>query len=390
MRRLIEVDGLFDGERVVEHAAIVVEDDRIAWVGRRGHVPRSVGATTAVDAPGRFALPGLINCHAHLTLDGSADFSAATRRPVAAQTLTAFRSARAALRSGVTLVRDLGAAGTTVIELAREIERGGIEGPRILAAGRGVTTTGGHGLEIARMADGEDEVRKAVREQLMDGARCIKLFSTGGVLGEGARPEVSQFSAAETRAAVEEAHKAGVRITTHAHGAEGVRIAVQSGVDSIEHATMLDRRAVQLLNEKDVAIVPTLSALAAIMANLDSVPAHVRERAQVTAARHHESVRLAHQAGVRIAAGTDAGTPFNTHDAFAEELRLLAEVGLSREQALAAATSVAARVVGADGSGRIGPGARADLVFVDGDPTKDLAVLRSPRGVWVRGEAAPL
>src|SRR5439155_1548823 len=137
----------------------------------------------------------------------------------------------------------------TVIELGRAIERGVVEGPRIVAAGRGVTTTGGHGAEVGRVADGPDEVRKAVREQVRSGARVIKIFSTGGVLGEGAPPEVSQFTPEETAAAVAEAHNAGLRITTHAHGSGGMRVAAEAGIDSVEHATLLDERTIRLLKE---------------------------------------------------------------------------------------------------------------------------------------------
>lgn len=385
MARLLEVDGLFDGERVVANAAIVLDGPLIAWVGRRARVPREFARAEPLEAAGRFALPGLINCHSHLTLDGSADFAAETRTPPTTQALKAFRNARAQLRAGVTTVRDLGAPGAMVIELGRVIESGMLEGPRVIAAGRGVTTTGGHGIEIGRVADGALEVRRAVREQVMAGARVVKIFSTGGVLGEGSRPEVSQYSPEETRAAVEEAHKARLRITTHAHGAEGVRIAATAGVDSVEHATMLDARATRALKEHDVAIVPTLSALDALASHLDLLPEHERERAREVAARHHESVRMAKKAHVRIAAGTDAGTPFNLHGAFARELVLLHEVALTREEALVAATTEAARVVGREDLGRIAAGRAADLLLVDGDPLRDLAVLRAPRAVYVRG-----
>src|SRR5205814_2332806 len=140
----------------------------------------------ATPSPGPFVMPGMINCHCHLTLDGEASFGAEVRQSDALATLKAFRNARAALRAGVTTVRDLSANGTMVIELGRAVEKGFVEGPRVVACGRGVTTTGGHGFEVGRIADGADEVRKAVREQVAAGARVIKLFSTGGILGDGA------------------------------------------------------------------------------------------------------------------------------------------------------------------------------------------------------------
>jgi imidazolonepropionase-like amidohydrolase len=329
----------------------------------------------------------MVNCHAHLTFDGLADFAAESRQPEALATLKAFRNARASARAGVTLVRDLGANGTTVVELARAIEQGTVEGPRVVAAGRGITTTGGHGLEIARICDGPDEVRKGVREQIASGAGVIKLFSTGGVLGAGAGPETSQYTRDETRAAVEEARRAGLRITTHAHGAAGMRIAAECGVDSIEHSTLLDAKTIRVIKERDVALVPTFSAVRAILENAATLPPLVVERARVVAEKHQDGIRAAHRAGVRIAAGTDAGTSFNRHDRYAHELRYLTEAGLGRADALVAATRTAADVVGRPLAGRLAAGAWADLVFVDGDPTADLDVLHAPRAVWIRGLA---
>jgi imidazolonepropionase-like amidohydrolase len=387
MRTVLEVDGLFDGTEALTDAALVVEDGEITWVGKRSRAPKTPKGerSRTLEAAAPFVIPGLINCHAHLTLDGGTDFTAETHQHDALAALKAFKNARAMLRAGVTTVRDLGANGAMVIEVGRAIEHHVVEGPRIVAAGRGITTTGGHGAEVGRVADGPDDVRRAAREQIAAGASVIKIFSTGGVLGEGAGPELSQYTVEETRAAVEEAHKAGLRITTHAHGAEGMRVATEAGVDSIEHCTLLDQKTIRLIKERDVALVPTFSALMAIMGHEDKIPAQAMERAKVVAAKHQEGVRAAHKAGVRIASGTDSGTPFNRHEDYARELRYLTDVGLTRLEALVAATSRAADVVGRPKAGRIAPGMWADLVFVDGDPLKDLDVLLKPKAVWVRG-----
>src|SRR2546428_10392276 len=143
-----------------------------------------------------------------------------------------------------------------VIDLGRAIDRGVVEGPRLVAAGRGITSTGGHGFEVGRIADGPDEVRKAVREQVHAGAKVVKIFSTGGILGEGAPPDVSQLTLDETTAAVEEAHKAGLRITTHAHGAGGMRIAAEAGVRPLRHATRMDPRTGPHPQGRATPIVP--------------------------------------------------------------------------------------------------------------------------------------
>jgi len=391
MRTVFEVDGLFDGQRVIENAAIVIDGPQIVWTVERGKIPKSAPneRSEIARAPGRFALPGFINCHCHLTLDGDANFTAEVQQSDTLATLKAFRNARAALRAGVTTVRDLGANGPMVIELGRAIEHGTLEGPRVIAAGRGITTTGGHGFEVGRVADGPDEVRKAVREQVHAGARVIKLFSTGGILGGGTPPEVSQYTAEETAAAVEEAHRAGLRITTHAHGAGGMRVAADAGIDSIEHATLLDEKTIKLIKERDVALVPTLLVVHSLLENASALDSVIVERTRAVSEKHREGVRAAHKAGVRIATGTDAGASFTRHDRFAVELQLLAECGLSTTQALTAATSGAAGVVGLEQAGRIGAGCWADLLFVDGDPVKDLGVLMSPKGVYVRGAASP-
>ena len=220
------------------------------------------------------------------------------------------------------------------------------------------------------------------------GARVIKLFSTGGILGGGTPPEVSQYTADETAAAVEEAHRAGLRITTHAHGAGGMRVAAEAGIDSIEHATLLDDKTIKLIKERDVALVPTLLVVHSLLENASALDSVIVERTRAVSEKHREGLRTAHKAGVRIATGTDAGASFTRHDRFAVELQLLTECGLSTTEALAAATSGAAAVVGLEKAGHIGAGCWADLVFVDGDPLKDLAVLMTPKGVYVRGAAA--
>jgi imidazolonepropionase-like amidohydrolase len=383
---VFEIDGLFDGERVIESAAIVIDRGEVSWAGQRRALPRVHG--DVAQAPGRFALPGLINCHAHLTLDGEPNFAAEVRQSDGLAMVKAFKNARDALRAGVTTIRDLGANGTMSIELGRAIERGVVEGPRIIAAGRGITTTGGHGVEIGRIADGPAEVRKAAREQVSAGARVIKIFSTGGIMGGGAPPDVSQFTREETEAAVAEARKAGLRITTHAHGGGGIRVAAEAGVDSIEHATMLDAGTIALLKDRDIAIVPTLAAVHFLLEHADSLDPVVVERTRAVADRHRQGVRDAYRAGVRVATGTDAGTPFNRHELFAVELRLLMDCGLDARESLVAATSAAAKVVGLEKAGRVGQGCWADLVFVNGDPLADVDVLRSPAAVYVRGSAA--
>src|SRR5512143_2529181 len=387
MRTVLEVDGLFDGTNTMSDAAIVIDGDEIAWVGKRSRAPKTPKGerSRTVEAATPFVVPGMVNAHAHLTVDGSANFDAEIRQSDTLATIKAFKNARAAMRAGITTVRDLGAAGTMVIELARAIEAGIVEGPHIVASGRGITTTGGHGFEVGRICDSADEIRKGLPGQIVSGAQVIKLFSTGGVLGGGAPPDVSQYSLEETRAAVDEAHKAGLKITTHAHGAEGMRFAAEAGIDSIEHATLLDTPTLRVIKEHGTTLIPTFCALRSILDNADKLAPVVVERSRSVSDKHREGMRAAHKMGIRIAAGTDAGTPFNLHERFGRELGYLVETGLTKSEALAAATRVAADVIGRPKAGRIAAGAWADLVFVEGDPTRDLELMLTPKAVWMRG-----
>jgi len=167
-----------------------------------------------------------------------------------------------------------------------------------------------------------------------------------------------------------------------------MRVAAEAGIDSIEHATLLDDKTIKLIKERDVALVPTLLVVHSLLENASALDSVIVERTRAVSEKHREGLRAAHKAGVRIATGTDAGASFTRHDRFAVELQLLTECGLSTTEALAAATSGAAAVVGLEKAGHIGAGCWADLVFVDGDPVKDLGVLMAPKGVYVRGAAA--
>lgn len=383
---LLVAERLFDGERQLTDAAVLVDAGRVRWVGKRSRAPAAAKGAKEIPAPkGSTLLPGFIDCHVHLTLIGGVDIDRDAAAPDSVLALRAYANAHRALRAGVTTQRDLGAPTYAAIELGKAIARGDLVGPNILACGRGIAPTGGHGWQIGRIADGPDEVRKAVREQLYAGAALIKLFSTGGVLGSGVGPDVPQLTEAETRAAVEEARAHGVRVASHAHATEGIRIALAAGVDTLEHATLLDRETIRLCQELGAALVPTFAALRAIVRNAERLDPAVIERAKTVADRHREGIRDAHRAGVTIGAGTDAGTPFNLTHEYAQELEALAEVGFTPEEAVRAATSVASRIVARDDVGSIREGARADLVAVEGDPLRDLGAVWRVAAVWKDG-----
>jgi imidazolonepropionase-like amidohydrolase len=366
--------------------SVVVEEGRIVDIVPDARAP----AGRVLRLGGLTLLPGLIDCHVHLCLGAEPD----PVRPLADDpaALTALKAAircRHTVTAGVTTVRDLGGKDHIELALKRAIRDGLVPGPRILAAGKGICMTGGHGWWFGREADGPEEVRKAVREQLKEGADVIKVFATGGVMTPGVEPGSSQLTGEEIRVAVEEAAKAGRRVAAHAQGSHGIRTCVDAGVTSIEHGIFLTEELVERMKREGTFLVPTLVAAGAIAAGGEAagIPAFMVRKARQVIDSHRRSFALAVRAGVRIAAGTDAGTPLNPHGGLAAELRLMVELGMAPMEALRAATSVAAAALGIEAEvGRVAPGLAADLVAVGGDPLADLRALSDVRLVLVGGE----
>lgn len=386
IRNVTIIDGL-GGEPRLDWA-VVVEGERIAWVGPAAQAP-SFDANRVVDGTGHALLPGMINCHVHLCNDGAADlFAQVQSDTVPIATIRSVLNARLTLRAGITTVRDCGAANQIAIEIAKAVDRGLIEGPRIRAAGRVVTMTGGHGHFIGREADGPDEVRKAVRAEIKGGANFIKVMATGGVLTPGVDPSQTAFQVEEMQAAVEEAHKAGRPAASHAIGNGGIKNALKAGIDSVEHGFYLDDEAINMALKSQAFLVPTLIAVDQIVNNgpAGGIPDWVVRKAESESGHHRESFVMAVKSGVKIAAGTDAGTPFNPHGDLALELAKMVEFGLPPMLALVAASSNAARLLRMDDQiGSIEKGKLADLILVPGDPLMDIGVMRRPAFVMKSG-----
>jgi imidazolonepropionase-like amidohydrolase len=361
--------------------------DLLARAGRIRMAPaRETAGARSIDCSGKFIIPGLIDCHVHITGSGDpAELNAARTTPLAQRAWKAEHYARATLRAGFTTVRDLGAADRLNIEMARAVEAGLIEGPRILAAGLGVTMTGGHGHGfLATEADGPDAVRKAVREQLRAGATAIKLFASGGVMTPGVDPRSPSFTEDEMRAGVEEAHKAFRPVGAHAQATEGIKNAIRAGVDSIEHGVWLDDEAIQMMCDRGTYLVATLTAPYQIAhCGLEAgIPAYMVDKGWQVLESHHDSFRRAVRAGVRIAMGTDQGTPVNKPGENAQEILQMTSLGMSNAAALMASTAWAAELLRIDGeTGRIAEGLAADLVVLDADPVDNIQVLTNQRAI---------
>jgi imidazolonepropionase-like amidohydrolase len=247
--------------------------------------------------------------------------------------------------------------------------------------------TGGHGWFLGRNIDGPWDARKAVREELLAGADCIKVIATGGVLTKGAVPGNAQLLPEELEAAISEAHRHGLRVAAHAIGTEGIKNALRAGVDSVEHGHLLDDEAIELFTARGAYLVPTLMAPTCILEHLHdgSQPAYVIHKAKTIGEAMAANIRRAYEAGVRIAGGSDAGTPFNRHEDYAGEIELMQRMlGMSPHQALHAATAVAAELIGIH-RGVLAGGEPADLVLWSRDISDDIRTLRAPQAVIKAG-----
>ena len=374
---------LYDGTLAAPHrnVDIVIEGDRIAEI-------RAATEGIAPDASAACITPGLVNAHVHLVASGEPNLQilAATQTQNEA-VLAAAANARKTLRAGVTTVRDLGSQLGIAQAVRDAVNAGKATGPRIRAAGRALCMTGGHGWFIGRQVDGPWDAVKAVREELFAGADCLKVIATGGVLTKGAVPGNAQLRPEELEYAIAEAHRHGLRVGAHAIGTEGIKNALRAGVDSIEHGHMLDDEAIALFKERGAYLVPTLAAPTCILEHMHdgSQPDWVVTKAETVGEAMRENIKRAYRQGVKIAGGSDAGTPYNLHEDYAYEIELMHKLlGMTPQQALHAATQVASELIGLT-RGVIAAGEPADLVLFARDIDEDIRTLRKPESVVKAG-----
>jgi imidazolonepropionase-like amidohydrolase len=368
-----------DGAR---EADVGIEDGDIVAVGDLGR------GDTHTDYAGKFVAPGLIDTHVHLMMDGRPDVESTVGDSEATFAYRAANNLRAAAEAGVTTTRDLGAPGTLAVDAREAVEAGTLLGPRVQAAGQNVVMTGGHGHWFGREADGPDEVRKAVREQLKKGVDAVKCMATGGVLTTGAQTGAPELTLEELETLVDTASAKGVPTAAHCHGTEGIKNAVDAGIDSVEHGTFMDHEAAAMMADTGTYWVPTLSALNGIVENRDAgIPDQAMAKADEATEKMERAWEHALAEDVPIAMGTDAGTPFNFHADAAQELGYMVDHGLTPAQALDASTVNAADLLGLDDVGRVEKGYRADLVVLDANPLDDVSAWHSPEQVFLAGEA---
>ncbi|MBV9736938.1 MAG: amidohydrolase family protein [Candidatus Eremiobacteraeota bacterium] len=353
-----------------------------------GRVQEIRAAGDHCDLEAACVTPGLVNAHAHLEFSGEPDMMSMVQTTTPNQRLLrAVENARKSVKAGVTTIRDLGSSNQIAPDVHVAIEEGRVPGPRMRTTGAVLCMTGGHGWPLGRAVDSPWDARKAVREQMLAGADCIKLIATGGVLTKGAVPGNAQLTPDELAGAIDEAHRHGLRVAAHAIGTQGIKNALRAGIDSIEHGHMLDDECIALFKERNVYLVPTLSAPTCILAHLEegAQPAYVMDKARTVNESMLVNVRRAYENGVQIAGGSDAGTPYNYHENYAQEVELMSMLlGMTPQQALHAATNVSAELIGLH-KGLLGVGEPADMLLLRGDVGQDVRALREPQLVFKNG-----
>jgi imidazolonepropionase-like amidohydrolase len=395
--RLIAVPG----KTPLGPSTIIVENGRILEV-RSGLAPPPAGAT-AIDLSNKTVLPGLIDSHVHLDSDrgGEQELLAEMRDDAPLHALEAQMNGMKTLRAGFTTVRNLGDDGGVTLALREAIKRGWVQGPRIVDAAESISTTGGHmdgrgALNdelVAHMpgpenlCDSVESCRRVVRRQIDRGADVIKFATTGGV-NSGTGLATRMFDD-EAKALVQTAHAYGRKVAVHAHGADGIKLALRAGADSIEHGTVMDDEILRLFKQTGAYYVPTLSTVNGYIERLAKDPnaytGAVKEQIEWRIGITGQSLAKAYPAGVKIAYGTDAGV--SKHGRNADEFELLVKFGMPPVEALKAATVNGADLLGLSSEiGTIEPGKSADIIAVAGDPLADVKVLKNIAFVMARGD----
>jgi len=366
------IDGT--GGPAQDGVTVLIGGGRITAVGDG---PPPAEAET-LDLAGRTLMPGLIDVHVHLS---SLDRSLGPEL----HPFGLVQASRRMLDGGITTVRDLGSYGRSLFDLRAAIERGLVPGPRLVLCGQIVAASSPGGRTFPGMyreADGPDEMRKAVREQIRQGSHFIKIMSTGALTVSDENVGPTQMTRQEIDAIVEEAHRLGYKVASHAEGSDGIRLSVEAGVDTIEHGEMGFEvpDVLATMAERGIILVPTLCVFDAVARPDGPFVPWMRERAERLRDASRKTMEAALAAGVEMAMGADAGP----HGENARELVLMVEAGLSASDGIVAATSTAARVCGLeDDIGTVEVGKRADFLIVDGDPLDDVRILADHSRIWL-------
>lgn len=375
-------------------ATILIREERIERIARD-----AAAGAEVIDLGSLTCLPGLIDLHTHIVINPDTSSGGDMDRSSADRALDSLHNAQIMLKSGFTTLRDPGSFDRyySTVAVRNAIAAGKAWGPRLFVAPHALGPTGGHGdyntladdlhIEVpTRVADGVDEIRKSIREEVKRGADWIKVMATGGVMSAGDNPNHTAYTDEELRAAVDETHRLGRKITVHAIGTAGIKEAVRAGVDSVEHGILLDEEGIALMKEKGTWLIPTLYVLNYVIDHGPEVgfPEESINKGRALREERDKRMRRAFAAGVKVAFGSDTIFP---HDQAAREFAELVRLGLSPLEAVRAATINAAKVLGAEGDlGTLEAGKFADIVAVRGNPLQDVRTLESVQFVMKGGQ----
>ncbi|HEV8185020.1 MAG TPA: amidohydrolase family protein, partial [Chthoniobacterales bacterium] len=384
---------------VRENQALLIENEKVKAIGPTADISKGIPPETRViDLGNATIVPGLIDCHTHVTGQPENYYDDIFRKSPIDVAVTAHVYARRTLEAGFTTIRNVGAGEFVDIALRKAIDAGKVPGPRILSAGLALGSTGSHAdlngfspylhfQEIApSIADGVDAVRKAVRTNVKYGADWIKIMASAGVLSEEESVGAPQYTPEEMKAAVDEAALWGRKVAAHAHGTEAIKMAIRAGVASIEHGSFIDDEGIRLMKERGTWLVADIYNDDYILAEFGRLgyPEKIIEKERLVGRLQRENFRKAAKAGVKIAYGTDAGV--YPHGWNGKQLGKMVEWGLTPMQAIQAATVSAADLIGWKAKvGQLTTGYFADLVAVSGDPVADVTVLEKPEFVMKGG-----
>jgi imidazolonepropionase-like amidohydrolase len=388
------IDGT--GRQPMERGAICVSPDgRIAAIDGIDKVRAKIGASEydEMDLDGKFVMPGMIDCHFHGVYEEVSCYEDYDlRRPIEESAIYHAKNAQTILEAGFTSAREVGSRGLVSVSTSKLIEKGILRGPRLVPGGRILSTTGGltdaygHWVDnadsLGHVVDGELELRKAAREQIKYGTKCIKVEASGTGISTYAGSHKQTMTEEEMKAVVHEARRNGIRVACHAQGTESIKNAVRAGVTTVEHGSFLDEEGVKLMLDHGTILTPTISVLYLYINKGPEVgvPDWVVEKFKGDFGAHIESFKMAIEAGIPMVVGSDSGHAFNPQNGIALELEMMVDYGYSPMAALQAATAVGAKAAGLSRSvGTLEEAKLADFLVLDGDPLADIAILQDPR-----------